>query len=95
MVLKASSNVKPRELYMRTDMQVLVLGHGEMGHAMEFLLKDRCQLAIWDRQATEDFEPVDLESACRVADLVIICLPVNPHHQILQSIKHWLKADSI
>lgn len=95
MVVSASSNVKPRELYMRTDMQVLVLGYGEMGHAMEFLLKDRCQLAIWDRQATEDFEPVDLESACRLADLVIFCLPVNPHQQILQSIKPWLKADSI
>lgn len=80
---------------MRTDMQVLVLGYGEMGHAMEFLLKDQCQLAIWDRHATEGFTPVDLETACGEADLVLFCLPVNPHRQILQTIIPWLKTDSL
>lgn len=80
---------------MGTDMQVLILGYGEMGHALEFLLKDRCQLTIWDRYATNSFTPVDLETACGNADLVLFCLPVNPHRQILQTIMPWLKTDSL
>lgn len=80
---------------MKQETQVLILGYGEMGHALEFLLKDRCQLSVWDRHASEGFEPVDLESACGVADLVLFCLPVNPHRQILQTIKPWLKPGSV
>lgn len=80
---------------MRNNIRVLVLGYGEMGHALEFLLKDCCQLSIWDRHATESFSPVDLETACREAELVIFCLPVNPHRKVLQTIKPWLRPDSV
>jgi len=80
---------------MRNDMRVLILGYGEMGHALEFLLKDCCHLSIWDRHTSKNFTPVDLETACREADLVIFCLPVNPHRQVLQTIKPWLRPDSI
>lgn len=95
MVLKAGWNVKQRGLFMKVQTRVLVLGYGEMGHAMEFLLKDRCQLAIWNRHTSEGFSPVDLETACGEADLVIFCLPVNPHRQILQTIMPWLKPESV
>lgn len=33
---------------MTASFQILILGYGEMGHAMEYLLKDHYQLAIWE-----------------------------------------------
>ncbi|MCW8955771.1 MAG: hypothetical protein OQL09_02730 [Gammaproteobacteria bacterium] len=64
-------------------------------HALEFLLKDQCQLTIWDRHTKQGFTPVDLETACHKAELILFCLPVNPHRQILQTITPWLKPDSV
>ena len=34
---------------------VLVLGYGEMGHAMEYLLGTQ-QMTIWDKSPQKDFE---------------------------------------
>ena len=76
---------------MKEQFNVLVLGHGEMGQAMEYLLKDQSQLAIWERHPKEKTRPVILEDAASQADMIIFCLPVNPHRQIAKQIAPHLK----
>ena len=62
---------------MAKQLSVLVLGYGEMGHAMEFLLKDGFQLGIWDKFPQDGFHSVKLEDAARVADVVLFCLQIG------------------
>jgi glycerol-3-phosphate dehydrogenase (NAD(P)+) len=72
-------------------MNILILGYGEMGHAMEHLLKERFQLSIWDKHPQHGFQSVDIEIAAQKADIVIFCLPVNPHREVAEHIAPILK----
>ena len=76
---------------MTTSMQILILGHGEMGQAMEYLLKDRHNLAIWQKFPKDNYPYVILEESAPHADLVLFCLPVNPHREVVQQIAPLLK----
>ncbi len=76
---------------MTKQLSVLVLGYGEMGHAMEHLLNTRHQLAIWEKYPQGDFEPAKLEDAAAGADIILFCLPVNPHREIAVRIAPLLK----
>jgi glycerol-3-phosphate dehydrogenase (NAD(P)+) len=76
---------------MTEQIKVLVLGHGEMGQAMEYLLKDQSQLVIWERHSKDKTHPIILEDAAAQADIIIFCLPVNPHRQIVEQIAPHLK----
>jgi len=61
--------------------RVLVLGYGEMGHAMQHLLAVRRRLSFWD-----PYQPalpaLDLEQSAAASDVVLFCLPVNPHLEL-------------
>lgn len=76
---------------MAEQFKVLVLGHGEMGQAMEYLIKDQSQLDIWERHPKDKTRPVILEDAASQADIIIFCLPVNPHRKIAKQISPHLK----
>jgi len=76
---------------MSKQLSVLILGYGEMGHAMEYLLHDHFQLAIWDKYPQRGLISIELEAAARVADVVLFCLPVNPHREIANHIAPLLK----
>lgn len=76
-------------------MQVLLLGYGEMGHAMETLLGPRHDLAIWDKYPPPGFQSASLDEAVPAADCVVFCLPVNPHAEVLERVAPRLKADSL
>ncbi len=76
---------------MTEQYKVLILGFGEMGHAMEHLLHKRHQLDIWDKFPRTDFKSALLEEAATTADIVLFCLPVNPHQEIAEQIKPLLK----
>ena len=80
---------------MTEQYKVLILGYGEMGHAMESLLKGRCQLKIWEKFPQDGFQSVVLEDAAPDADIVLFCLPINPHREIAEKIKPLLKNDCI
>ncbi|WP_177186277.1 hypothetical protein [Nitrosomonas sp. Nm166] len=48
-------------------LKVLILGHGEMGHAMEYLLQDHHQLDIWEKFPQSTYPHAVLEeSVCRM-----------------------------
>ena len=76
---------------MAEQFKVLVLGYGEMGLAMEYLIKDQSQLAIWERHPKDKTRPVILEDAASQADIILFCLPVNPHRKIAKQIAPHLK----
>jgi glycerol-3-phosphate dehydrogenase (NAD(P)+) len=80
---------------MAERLNVLILGYGEMGHAMEFLLADRHDLSIWDKFADAGLNSVVLEEAVPAADFVLFCLPVNPHREVVTQIKPLLKDNSV
>jgi len=76
---------------MTERFRVLILGYGEMGHAMEHLLKGRQQLDIWEKYPQHNFQSVVLEEAAPRADMVLFCLPVNPHREIVKQIAPLLR----
>lgn len=67
--------------------KVLILGYGEMGHAMEYLLTGHHQLFIWDKFPSAGFQSVALDDCVPRADVIIFCLPVNPHREVVEQIK--------
>jgi len=76
---------------MKEQFKVLILGHGEMGHAMEYLIKAPLQLDIWERHSKDKVHPIVLEDAASQADIILFCLPVNPHRKIAKQIAPHLK----
>lgn len=80
---------------MDKQYSVLVLGYGEMGHAMEYLLQPNHKVSIWEKYPQPGFQSVDLKEAVPEADVVLFCLPVNPHREVAELIRPWLKSGSI
>ena len=80
---------------MAERFRVLVLGYGEMGHAMEYLLNERQQLDIWEKNPKDNHRSVVLEDAASKADIVLFCLPVNPHREIVEQIAPHLKESCL
>lgn len=75
--------------------RVLLLGHGRMGHAMEYLLAARHNVRIWDIDGVVKGSHATLEEEVAEAQVVLFCLPVNPHHEIAGRIAPHLSRDSL
>lgn len=80
---------------MTASFKILILGYGEMGHAMEYLLKEHHQLYIWEKFPYADFVSAALNESAPHADIVLFCLPVNPHREVVQKIAPLLKEDCL
>lgn len=76
---------------MTTSFKILILGYGEMGRAMEHLLRDQHPLDIWEKFPQDNYPSVILEESAPQADIVLFCLPVNPHREVAQQIAPLLK----
>jgi glycerol-3-phosphate dehydrogenase (NAD(P)+) len=76
---------------MSQKLKVLILGYGEMGHAMEYLLDDGQQLYIWEKYPVNNLQSVMLEDVASEMDVVLFCLPVNPHREVATLISPLLK----
>jgi glycerol-3-phosphate dehydrogenase (NAD(P)+) len=76
-------------------MKVLIIGYGEMGHAMEYLLRQHHELVIWNRSPVAGLEPVDLGAAAGAADIVIYCIPVAPLVDVAGRLAAQLGEDSL
>lgn len=80
---------------MSDKYKVAILGYGEMGHAMQYLLSANHDVYLWDKYPEDDIKVQPLEDIIPLADFILFCLPVNPHREILQQIKPFLKSNSI
>lgn len=76
-------------------LRVLILGYGEMGHAMEYLLAARHDVRIWNMGVVIKGNHATLEDEVASAQVILFCLPVNPHHEIASRIAPYLAADSV
>jgi glycerol-3-phosphate dehydrogenase (NAD(P)+) len=75
--------------------RVLILGYGEMGHAMEHLLSARHDVRIWNMGAVVKGSHMILEDEVAEAQVILFCLPVNPHREIAGRIAPCLAKDSL
>ena len=75
--------------------RVLILGYGEMGHAMEYLLAARHDVRIWNLGEVVKGSHATLEEEVAEAQVVLFCLPVNPHFEIASRIKPHLTENSV
>ncbi|MEW6331686.1 MAG: hypothetical protein AB1560_09525 [Pseudomonadota bacterium] len=75
--------------------RVLILGHGEMGRAMEHLLRAHHALTIWERHPAPNVPPVALESAAARQDIILFCLPAQPHFDLATRLRPHLPPDSL
>jgi len=84
-----------KDLMNEFNPKILVIGYGEMGHAMEFLLSGRYELAFHDILPMAGHEPVELESAAAQADCILYCVPVTPLGGLAERIMPVLGDHSI
>jgi glycerol-3-phosphate dehydrogenase (NAD(P)+) len=75
---------------MLMRLRVLILGYGEMGLAMEYLLAEIHDVHIWSL-----FMPTNLEEKTRKAQIILFCLPVNAHVEVIQRVAPCLAKDSL
>jgi len=71
-------------------LRVLILGYGEMGHAMEFLLAKRHDVRIWNRTSK-----INLEEETSQAQVILFCLPVRAHFGIISRVVAHLASDCL
>jgi glycerol-3-phosphate dehydrogenase (NAD(P)+) len=75
--------------------RILIVGYGEMGHAMEHLLKGRHRLAIHDSRPMQGIPSVDVEQEAALADFLVLCVPASPHHDLLARLAPRLQSHCI
>jgi glycerol-3-phosphate dehydrogenase (NAD(P)+) len=75
--------------------RVLILGYGKMGHAMEYLLAARHDVRIWNMGVVVKGSKATLEEEVAEAQVILFCLPVNPHDKIASRIAPHLSNDSL
>ena len=77
------------------ELRILILGYGEMGHAMEHLLAARHDVRIWNMGVVVKGSHATLEEEVAEAQVILFCLPANPHHEIANRIGPYLARDSL
>lgn len=75
--------------------RVLILGHGEMGQAMEFLLAPHHTLRIWQRHPPAGEAPVNLEAVVPESDVILFCLPATAHAAVAAQIAPPLRGATL
>lgn len=75
--------------------RVLILGRGEMGQAMEFLLAPRHQVQTWQRHPPAAENPLKLSDVVPISDFILFCLPATAHAEVAGLIAPWRKNDTL
>lgn len=78
---------------MNPQKQVLILGFGEMGHAMQALLGARARVLIWQRRDA-DAAPM-LARAAASSDVILFCLPARVHDELSRQIGGYVRPATI
>lgn len=83
-----------RALAVNDRYNVLILGHGEMGQAMEYWLRPRHDVAVWQRQPRPG-RPLDLSATAAHSDFVLFCLPAAPHFELATRLRPVLRQTTL
>jgi len=73
---------------------VLIVGYGEMGHAMQHLLQHHHVVSVWHCDSPEGME-IPLTQAAIDKDFIILCIPTGPLHKIATEIKASLHKNTL
>lgn len=71
-------------------LRILILGYGEMGHALEYLLTEKHDVRIWSRSSK-----TILEDEAAKAQVILFCLPVVAHAEVALKIASFLTENSL
>ncbi len=87
----------PRRLLVMQEkkFRVLILGHGEMGQAMKFLLAPHHALCIWQRHPPAGQVAKSLEALVPESDVILFCLPATAHAAVAVQIAPPLRGDTL
>jgi len=80
---------------MAKRQNVLIVGYGEMGHAMHYLLDERHHLSIYDPRPIEGLTPIDVEQTAASADFILFCIPTQPLEEMLKRLIPHLQKHAI
>jgi len=72
------------------SLRVLILGYGEMGHALEYLLAEKHKVSVWSLASN-----TMLEEETAKAQVILFCLPANAHREIARRIAPYLAVGSL
>ena len=75
--------------------KVLILGHGEMGRAMEYLLQARHALSFWERHPPSGHPSAELESVAGQQGVILFCLPAIPHFDLAARLRAQRRPDCL
>jgi len=73
---------------------VLIVGYGEMGHAMQHLLQYRHNVSIWHIDTPEGMA-VPLKQAAADMDVIILCVPTGPLYEVISGLKTSLRDETL
>lgn len=66
---------------------IILLGHGEIGQALETVLGSRHRVRYWERDLASWKENAPLESLLAAGcDLLVFALPANPHRELAERV---------
>lgn len=68
---------------------ILIIGHGEMGHAFEFLLAHN-NVHVWQRS-----DATDLGETAAQSDIIFFCVPANPVFELARTVAPHLANEAI
>ncbi len=88
-----ASGLNKRDVKMKKQ-RVLIVGYGEMGHAMQHLLQRHHQVMVWQRHPTEG-NPTPLAQAAADKDIIVFCIPTGPLHRVASELKPALQKDAL
>ena len=74
--------------------RVLIVGYGEMGHAMQHLLQRHHAITVWHCDTAEGMA-VPLTQAATDKDFIILCIPTGPLHDVVTELKPALHEHAL
>jgi len=74
--------------------RVLVVGYGEMGHAMQHLLHHHHDMTVWHCDSPEGMV-TPLTQAAADKNFVILCIPTGPLYEVVSTLKPALHEDTL
>ena len=74
--------------------RVLIVGYGEMGHAMQHLLRRHHAITVWHCDTAEGMA-VPLVQAAADKDIIILCIPTGPLYEVVAELKPALHKDTL
>lgn len=75
--------------------QIVMLGHGEIGKAIESVLVPRHRVSFWERDLETWEENVPLEDLLDAGcDLILFAMPANPHREMAERV-HAANGDAV